>query len=45
MPEMGKEADVNCRNTTALRLARCNRKTAESRINAFAYNPREMCET
>ena len=42
---MGKEADVIFRNATPVRLAGCNRKAVESRITAFAKNPREMCET
>jgi hypothetical protein len=42
---MGKEADIICRNATLVRQLRSEREVAESRINAFANDPREMCET
>ena len=42
---MGKEADIICCNAILVRPPQYDREVAESSINAFAYDPREMCET
>jgi hypothetical protein len=42
---MGKEADITCRNVTLARSCASKRAVAESRINAYANEPRKMCET
>ena len=42
---MGKEADINCRNASSASLSPSEREVAESGINAYANDPREMCET
>jgi hypothetical protein len=45
MPKTGKEADINYRDA-ALALQRgTGRDAAESPINAYTVNTREMCET
>ena len=45
MPKTGNEADINYRDA-ALALRRgAGRDAAESRINVYAVNTREMCET
>jgi hypothetical protein len=45
MPKTGKEADINCRNATVGRWRESEREAAELRINVYARNPKEMCET
>jgi hypothetical protein len=45
MPKMGKEADINCRNAVFAYSRGSQRDVAESRINAYALDAREMCET
>ena len=42
---MGKEADIICRNATLARPPWSEREVAESGINVYANDPREMCET
>jgi hypothetical protein len=44
MPELGKEADVNCRNVMFVRRQR-GRNPAKSYINVFVAKPRQKCET
>lgn len=45
MPKTGKEADINYRGA-ALPLRRgTSHEATESRINVYAVNVREMCET
>jgi hypothetical protein len=45
MPEMGKEADINCRSTSAVCVSRRQRDVATLGMNVYANRPREMCET
>jgi hypothetical protein len=45
MPKMGKEADINCRNATLACSRGSERHKAKSRINVYALDAREMCET
>ena len=42
---MGKEADIICRAATLARQPWERREAAESGINVYANDPREMCET
>jgi hypothetical protein len=42
---MGKEADINFRNACLAHASRSEREVAESGINAYANDSREMCET
>jgi hypothetical protein len=45
MPELGKEADIICplRNSSTIDLE--HREVADSGINVYASDTREMCET
>jgi hypothetical protein len=45
MPKMRKEADVNFRRPVPARSSWNEGKPAESAINVYASDPREMCET
>lgn len=42
---MGKEADVNYRSASIASTSRRRRDVATLSINAYANDPREMCET
>jgi hypothetical protein len=45
MPKTGKEADINCHNATVCRWCGSEREVAELRINVYAHDLQEMCET
>jgi hypothetical protein len=45
MPKMGKEADINCRDAALAWSRGSERDVAESRINVYTHDAREMCET
>jgi hypothetical protein len=45
MPKMSKEADINCRDAARAFRRRTGHDAAESRINVYAVNTCEMCET
>jgi hypothetical protein len=45
MPKTGTEADINCRNATDYHWCGTEREVAELRINVYAHDPHEMCET
>jgi hypothetical protein len=45
MPKTGKEADINYRDAALAVRRGTGRNAAESRINVYAANTREMCET
>jgi hypothetical protein len=45
MPKMSKEADTNSRDAALAFRRGTGRDAAESRINVYAANAREMCET
>ena len=42
---MGKEADINCRSASTAFISRRQPDVATSGMNAYANDPREMCET
>ena len=42
---MGKEADITCRNASLAHPRYGERGVGKSDINAYANEPREMCET
>jgi hypothetical protein len=42
---MGKEADIIRRAATLVHPPWSEREVAESSINVYAHDPREMCET
>jgi hypothetical protein len=45
MPEMGKEADVNCRNACTACVSHRQRDVTTLSMNVYAKDLREMCET
>ena len=45
MPKSGKEADTIAAARLLPARAWSEREVAESRINVYAHDPREMCET
>ena len=45
MPKTGKEADINCRYAALAWSRDSERDVAESRIDVYAFDACEMCET